>query len=111
MVKYIKFRQQERWFGPDVLMLNKELRNKLKSQYTSADNAEAGSELDGLVKATPHIKVFLQGPSQGADRKGTREGLPAHSLCWRDSWGQLQEFYPLQTSFSLDKVPTVTSPH
>lgn len=80
MVKYITFRQQERWFVPDVLMLIKELRNKLKSQYTSADNAEAGSELDGLVKATPHIKVFLQGPSQGADRKGTREGLPAHSL-------------------------------
>lgn len=63
MVKYITFGQQERWFGPDALTLTKGLRNKLKSQYTSADNAKAGSELDGLVKVTPHVKVCLQGPS------------------------------------------------
>lgn len=63
MVKYITFRQQERWFGPDGLTLTKGLRNKFKSQYTSADNAEAGSERDGLVKATPHVKVCLQDPS------------------------------------------------
>lgn len=105
MVKYITFRQQERWFGPDVLMLTKELRNKLKSQYTSADNAEAGSELDGLVKATPHIKVFLQGPSRvprGKEQKRGYQPTPRAGGTAGDSYKSFTLFKP---AFPWTKFP------